>query len=243
MKHYILYGHDGSANHGCEALARTTAELLDYKTNHITLVSSKAEEDIRYGLEEFCTVSQRGERAKQLKKNLDFWRAYYALKVKHDFTLMDDLAEVQAVRAERGDVALAIGGDSYCYGLGMVNELIRQHNLWKKSGLKTVFWGCSIEPELLENREIAEDMRSFDLITARESISYEALKRVNPNTILVSDSAFLLQEKRLAMPEGFEGCDIVGINSSPLVERRESTPGIVRRNYEKLIESILDETD
>lgn len=243
MKHYILYGHDGSANHGCEALARTTAELLDYKTNHITLISSKAHEDVRYGLDEFCTVSQRGVKAKQLKRNLDFWRAYYALKVRGDYSPMDDEAEIQAMDVKRGDVALAIGGDSYCYGGEVTYQLIHQHSLCKKAGLKTVFWGCSIEPELLEDPALADDMHSFDLITARESISYEALRRVNPNTILVADSAFLLQEKRLPMPEGFENGDIVGINSSPLVERRESSPGMVRRNYEKLIESILGETD
>ena len=44
------------------------------------------------------------------------------------------------------------------------------------------------------------------------------------------------------MPNGFEDSEIVGINSSPLIERRETKPGIVRRNYEKLIETILRET-
>ena len=195
MKHYILYGHDGSANHGCEALARTTAELLDDKANHVTLISTRPDEDIRYGLDELCTIAMRGERVERIRKGSDFWRAYYSLKIKGDFTPMDDLPELQSAGARRGDVAVAIGGDSYCYGSRLRKKLIREHSLWKRNGLKTVFWGCSIEPDLLDDPVLAEDMRSFDLITARESISYEALKRINPQTVLVADSAFLLKKR------------------------------------------------
>ena len=48
MKHYILYYHGGSANHGCEALVRTTAELLDYKNNRISLASFRPEDDKKF---------------------------------------------------------------------------------------------------------------------------------------------------------------------------------------------------
>ena len=48
MRKFILYGHGGSANHGCEALVRTTAELLDYKNNRITLASFRPDDDRKY---------------------------------------------------------------------------------------------------------------------------------------------------------------------------------------------------
>ena len=243
MGKYVLYGHDGSANHGCEAIVRSTADLLDYKKNRIILVSANPKEDKDYHLDSLCAVKMRGEKADKLKKDLDFFRAYYALRFKKDYIPMDALAEKRVIGVNRGDIALSIGGDSYCYSDSMRNMLIYQHRAFKAMGLKTVLWGCSFEESLLENDNISSDIRAFDLITAREQFSYEALKRVNPNTVLVADSAFLLEQIRLPMPDGFEGADIVGINTSPLIERRESDPGMVRKCLENLIKTILSETN
>lgn len=243
MKKYILYSHDGSANHGCEAIVRTTAELLDYNKNSITVISTRPEEDFEYGIDKICRIKQRGQTIERVRKNLSFLKAYYNLKIKHNYEMMDNLVEMQEIEKLNADVAIAIGGDSYCYGKTMTDLLIREHNIFRSLGLKTVFWGCSIEPELLNDPKIVSDFSSFDLITARESISYEALKLINPNTILVADSAFILQKECLPMPTGFEGCDIVGMNVSPLVEGLEKESGIVRRNYEHLIEAILNETN
>lgn len=243
MKYYTLYGHDGSANHGCEALVRTTAKLLEYENNRITLVSAKPDEDRFYGIGDVCNVVKRGDKGTPGKNDPGFFKAYFALKLRHDYSLMDKLAEAVNAGVKKGSVALAIGGDSYCYHQSLRDELIRQHDLFRSVGIKTVFWGCSIDPELLNDKTVADDMRGFDLITARESISYEALKKVNPNTILVCDSAFELDKIELPLPEGFEGSEIVGINTSPLIERREASKGIARRNYEELIERILDGTD
>ena len=240
---YVLYGHDGSANHGCEALVRSTAELLDYKKNKIYLSSAKPDEDRKYRLDEICRITQRGQKVTALRKDADYWRSYYALKVKHRFFPMDALYETQAIGAGKGSVALSIGGDSYCYSDTMRQRLFHQHEVFRSQGMKTVLWGCSFEKELLQDQKTAEDIRSFDLITARETISYEALRAYNPNTILVADSAFLLPEKRLPLPEGFEEQDFVGINLSPLVQRRENEGGIVMNNYLNLVQSILQESN
>lgn len=66
-----------------------------------------------------------------------------------------------------------------------------------------MLWGCSVEPDLLNDRVIREDIAGFDLITARESISYEALKKINKNTYLVSDPAFALDRIDLPLPAGW----------------------------------------
>lgn len=62
----------------------------------------------------------------------------------------------------------------------------------QKKAKKLVLWGTSVEPELLEDKAIREDIKRFDLIVARESISFESLKKVNGNTILLPDPAFHL---------------------------------------------------
>lgn len=53
--------------------------------------------------------------------------------------------------------------------------------------------GMFYHPEVLSNPEIVNDVRQYQLITARESITYNALKKINPNTILVADPAFWTQ--------------------------------------------------
>ena len=241
MKNYVLYAHDGSGNHGCEALVRTTAKLLGVPRERLVLVSERPEEDRRYGLEALCRLVKRGAGEEVSRFTPAFLKAYWQLRVHKNYWPVDRLKHLKAVGARRGDVGLSIGGDTYCYGF--TGRLARDHAMWKYRGMKTVYWGCSIEPELLQDPQIAEDVRAFDLVTARESISYEALRKVNPNTVLVADSAFLLERKDVTLPEGLEGFDFVGINSSPLIEQSESVSGMARENYQHLIEYILRNTD
>ncbi len=239
MKHYILYYHGGSCNHGCEALVRTTSELLDYKENKITLCSFRPDDDRKYGIDKLCDIHRMSE-----KKPVSKWehiKAYLQLKLKKNYYPLDDGPMLNAVDAKKGDIAISIGGDNYCYDF---NDRMMQFNeLWRRNGIKTVLWGCSIEPELLDDPDIAKDISRFDLVTARESISYEAIKKVNKNTVLVSDSAFLLASIEKPMPEGFEGADIVGLNLSPMAESYGEDQGLARKNYERLIEYILSETN
>lgn len=241
MKKYILYAHDGSGNHGCEALARSTISLISADNNNVVLVSKHPEEDHRYGVDTLCKVIQKGSRKRLSKVSPAAWKAYLTFKIHKNRLPLDWLHETKFANVHRGDIALSIGGDSYCYGF--TDQLAKTHAMWKYAGLKTVYWGCSIEPELLKDEAIANDIRSFDLVTARETISYNALKAVNPNTILVSDSAFLLNRKDLPLPEDFNNCDLVGINSSPLIEQSETIPGIARKNYQHLIKTILCDTN
>ena len=241
MKKYLLYGHSGSANHGCEALVRTTISLLNTDKNNVVLSSYNPEMDYEYHIDDICQIKKRGKEKRFSKTSLPFLKAYYQLKMKKEDFAIDALYQVPLLGVKAKDVALSIGGDTYCYG--DVGFRVIENNVLRTAGLKTVLWGCSIEPELLKNEQIAEDIKKFDLITARESISYEAIKQINPNTVLVCDSAFLLNKKELPLPMDFENCDFVGINSSPMIEDNESSFGIARENYCRLIEKILYETD
>ena len=89
-------------------------------------------------------------------------------------------------------MAISIGGDNYCYPWSA-----KQGAQWgakiRKAGAKTVLWGCSVEEEFI-TPEVREDLARFDLITARETFTYELLKQINPNTVLVADPAFLLEK-------------------------------------------------
>ncbi len=234
MKIY-LFSHDGSRNHGCEAIVRSTVKMLPNQKIH--LVSSRPMEDREYVLQSICAIENK---ATPNKLSISFLSAYLKLKLLHNPTPMDDYVLIKALMSviQNADVAMAIGGDVYCYG-GERTQASR-HSIAKRRAKKTVYWGCSIEPALLERPEIAADIARFDLITARESISYEALKKVNPNTILVADPAFQLNKVELPLPEGFVVGNTVGINVSPLAMK---SGNLVYENYSKLIAHIIQTTD
>ena len=155
---------------------------------------------------------------------------------------MDKLWYAEAFSLIRkGDIALSIGGDNYCYA--DLNKYIMFHDMLKDRGAKTILWGCSVEPEVAQRPKVARDLARYDLITARESITYEALKEINPNTVFVADPAFALDPMPVALPAGFLPGNTVGLNLSPMATALESVPGLTLENYRNLIEYIISHTD
>ena len=241
MSNIFMYAHGGSGNHGCEAIVRSTLMVLQSTSkNRVTLFSRNTNEDTEYGIDALCEVMSD---KKQVNKfTFSFMKAYLDLKLKHDYIPLDKLAYKKQFKiVQKGDIAFSIGGDNYCYA--DYTSYIMMHDIMLEQGAKTVYWGCSIEPELLKNHDIADDIKRYSLITARETISYEALKKVNPNTVLVADPAFLLPKVSTELPTGFQVGNMVGINVSPMVVGNETAAGVTMKNYEELIEYILHKTD
>lgn len=239
MKKIILYSHGGSGNHGCEAIVRSTIRIIGDK--NVILISASPEEDRAYGVDQICTII-KDTNEKISKCSPDFWKAYAALKIRKNYIPMDKLLYKDAFsHVKKGDIALSIGGDNYCYE--DVQKYIMLHDMMKKRGAKTVLFGCSIEPEIAKHSDISEDLRRYDLIVARESISYEALKEINTNTVLFSDPAFYLESRITQAPSLFSKSDTVGINLSPMAIQNESVPGMTMENYIQLVNFILSDTE
>ena len=230
-----LYYHGGSANHGCEAIVRSTTKILDVP---VRLFTTSPEEDIQYGLKEIVEVVADRER-KLEKKSLE----YLLCAIKHKLTGTDYEFVKHSHRdflrqISKGDICLSIGGDNYCYN--GVDRLGYYNRMFRKKGAKTVLWGCSIEPSILKE-DVIEDLKSYDLITVRESLSYEGLKNagITDNLLLCPDPAFQLDKMEVKLPEGFDKSNTIGINVSPLV----STCGnLVMENYLELIKYILEDS-
>lgn len=236
-----MYAHGGSGNHGCEAIVRSTCGILEEaEKDGLTLISSNPQEDIKYGIDRLCRIEK--DVLPYKKSSLSFAKAYFSLKAKGDYIPLDKLNyKITVDRIKKGDLAMSIGGDNYCYA--DVGKYIMLHDMMLERGAKTVLWGCSVEPELLGNPEISRDISRYQLITARETISFNALKAINPNTVLVADPAFTLKPEKTNLPHGFADGNTVGINVSPMIQRNEKKDGITLKNYEKLIYEILNTTD
>ena len=93
------------------------------------------------------------------------------------------------------------------------------------------------------NDDLKKDLTGYSLIVARESLSYNFLKTINKNTVLLPDPAFQLDKVELPLPEKFIEGNTIGINVSPLIIGCENSNGITIKNYKKLIEWILENTD
>lgn len=231
-----LYYHGGSGNHGCEAIVRGTRRVLN---TDLLLYSMRIEEDQKFGLDGIVDLESDEINDIERDSFKDYLCRLYT-KIFKNTRLRTSMERKKFLHdIKNGDVCLSIGGDNYCYlgyeTLSDLNFLIKRH------GGKTVLWGCSVEPEIVKRNK--EDFESYDLIVARESISYNELKKINQNTKLFPDPAFALKAQEMILPEKFEEGNTIGINLSPLIIRNEEQSGITLINYEKLIDYILKETN
>lgn len=237
-KKYFFYMHTGSGNHGCEAIVRTVSKIIG---KSVTLYTRSKEEDKRYV--DFSDISFEETGNTPSVNTLEGILMRVKMKgLKQKYAFVEP-AYKQLLKAANADtVAFSIGGDNYCYD-GMPEVLRILNKNLNKRGAKTVLYGCSIEPELMKDATIVEDLKRYSLIVPRESITYNALVQagLEEKTILASDSAFTLESKVNDDAEYLIGSNTVGINLSPLVLEGGNT--ILFDAYCRLIEWILENTD
>lgn len=237
MNKFILFPHGGSGNHGCEAIVRTTVTMLEGK--QVILFSYEIEEDRKYiGVD----LPQTLPPLTALKRaSMAYMSALAKVKLFHQADAYDAAAFSPVIsQCDKNTVLLSIGGDNYCYG---DNEHIYLVNHYaRKRGAKTVLWGCSVESEDITSKMQA-DLCEYDLIVARESITYVALKKINPNVVLYPDPAFTLPVGEGTLPDGIGKTPYIGINISPMIQGSEKVPGVTSRNCQCLIENILGKTN
>lgn len=230
----VLFMHGGSGNHGCEAIIRTTAKLLG-GPEEVVLWSFNSQEDIQYGA---ATAVEKIFRSEELRKgSLAHIEALIRRKILKQPSAM---LEVFIKTLFKNSVAISVGGDNYCYPWS-AKQGAELGTLIRQVGAKTVLWGCSVDKESI-TPEVRKDLASFDLITARETFTYNLLKDINPNTVLVADPAFILGKTELPLPENFTEGNTVGINVSPMI-MDYGDGNLILGNYEELIEYILSKTD
>lgn len=241
MKKILLCQHGGSSNHGCEALARTVTTLIGELSEpcQITLYSYRKEEDLRL-LGDVPGLKITG--LAHLPGRFSAHNISYHLKKRMgaNVSRLPITAEFRAL-VQESDLVIAIGGDNYCYHRG--EGYYALDRFIKSQGKPYMLLGCSIEPDDLP-RGLAAHLGLFDTITARESITYDALLENGVRAaVRANDTAFLLPTDCRALPQGFCEGNTVGINLSPLIMKSEQSPGITMENYRQLIQSILDTTD
>lgn len=236
----VLYGNGGSGNHGCEAIVRGIVEFLDLEKDQLMIHSVAPKQDEQYELDQLAQIHNA---LSNKKRNAQFVRAYLKMKLTGDFTDMDGLAYIPTIKKDASSVRMAfsIGGDNYCYGYTGLYAFLNK--TYKRYAMKTVLFGCSIEPDVVAKASVAKDLSSYDLIVARESITYEAASKVNHNTVLAPDPAFFMKPQECDLDERIWTDTIIGINISPMIISNEQTNGIAYDNFKQLVQYILEHTN
>lgn len=238
-----LYMHSGSGNHGCEAIVRSLTGLLHSQDPTITpdVMTNDRAEDLLYVPEDICHFVEE----KHMARNVINHTLYYVYR-----KLTGDKESFLRYRFKPmyknpPKVGVSIGGDTYCYDY-MVEEIMLTNSMLHKLGTKTILLGCSVEPDLVKRSDVAADMKLYDKILARESITYNALldAGVSKERLeLAPDPAFTLDTKFLPLPEGWQEGKTIGLNLSPLIGMYAEDKDIALKCYEDLIRHILDTTD
>ena len=237
MRKCFLYSHGGSKNHGCEAIVRGTNKILDIE--NLSLYSYNPDEDYKYELDKVIKIKNHINN--YTKTNLKRILASIMIRLFKNDTYAEKIRYYELIKkCGLNDLGISIGGDNYCYGSFKTYKILNKE--LNKKGTKTVLWGCSVEPKLI-NEEMIEDLKRYSLITAREILTFEALKSIGANVKLYPDPAFQLNKIDKELPEGFIDGNIVGINISPMIVKNEQQNGITVKNYELLIKHIIEDTD
>ena len=235
----VMYLHGGSGNHGCEAIINSTCHMLEDLPK--LLVTNSETEDRHYSLEPLCDILQERKIAEHFFAHVWYyvWRAVF-----RDPESFMRYRFHEVLGKNRAPLYISTGGDMYCYEISK-KEAIVANSTFVRAGAKTVLWGCSIEPELLEEPEVVADMKRYALITPRESITERALRKagITENVKPFPDPAFALEPEETELPSHFVPGRTIGINISPMIVRHEEKGGITMKNYQNLIEHILQNTD
>lgn len=232
MKKILLYGFGGSYNHGGEAIVSCTIEYLRklYPGCFIYVSTHFKEQDIEFHIDADCFLERDMRYVKKEKEEKNHSDGY-------DSLIYADTLNV----IESGMECYSVGGDNYCYG---------NWHRWKKihdeiirKGASDTLWSCSIDKEYLNNELIAH-LSTFNRITAREQLTYNALVDAGLNNVeRCRDVAFALKPATPPKTYGLVENKTIVLNVSPLVIRKELVPNIVIDSFRRVISFVLNNTN
>lgn len=241
MNTVYLCGHTGSMNRGCEAIIRGTYEILkSIGIYNIEVLTFDEKYDKILGLDKVVhltpypqkslTVKVVGKILRDVFKNGTWGHKYF---YKPLFKVISS-----------NDILFNVGGDTYCYDTPYLSMALNE--LAQKNGIRNVFWGCSVENNVLSNDLLKNDISRYSYIVSRETLSYGTLVKCTGDrekVFLACDPAFHLPVTKTELPKPWND-KVVGINISPLVIKDVNNGNdIIYRNVYTLIEYIINQTD
>ncbi len=220
-KKALLYGVGSYKNRGVEALVASTIQLVDAEYDEIKIASY----DLPYNEKYYNAPNHHyinhyrfyEELDGDEQKQFDYYKT-----IPFDYHNFEKIHEKQVIDAmDDVDICISIGGDNYCYGAN--NWLYTLTREAKAKNKLSVLWGASLFEEI-DDLELVHNLKQFDLLLIRETISYDALKKFidEDKLLLAADPAFGLTPKKIKIPSWYQNRDVIGINLSPLTIKDEA---------------------
>lgn len=239
---YVLFEHAGAGNHGCEAIVRSTVNMLG--NNEYYLQTDNIKEDIEFGLNSIThpIVLNNVTISPNSLKGISM-RIQSRLNPNIGYDDRESMIRNQELLI-KDSIALSIGGDNYCYA-GIIHSMRDKLNAFKLKKIPTVLWGCSIDRDYLDKATI-EDLKNYALITVRESLSVEVLQEigVNKKVVLCADPAFTLPRETVSWNNHiWSSKNVIGINVSDFMKYYNAYPNATYNNFYNLLRYILKTTD
>lgn len=233
-----LTGQSNFGNRGCEALVRSTAQVIRERLGPVEFLvpSLDAARDARQWPDAAASGVRFVTSPPMPWRYLQWSRISSRLPVLTRLPWPGFLANAELRRdIESCDLLLAIGGDSYCldYGLDSLFYFAAIGDQGLRQGKPVMLWGASVGPFSnlpgVEKQMIAHFAR-LTALTVRESHSIGYLKDIGvaDKVAAVVDSAFALEPQEVDV-SGFwpaareEG--LLGLNISPLIEQLRARHG------------------
>ena len=243
MKYYFPIHLDGG-NRGCEGIAKGTAAILGESKESLIGLCEDIPLDNRLGIGDKVSL--------QPYRKLSLWfRIINKIYINILNVLRkDDFEKGKLYRhykykpfinqMQTGDIMLSTGGDMMCYG---DNFVISTTKWAKKQGAKTILWGCSMGEQNLTPRK-RKVLNKFDVIYARESLSYDFFKGLGlKNVVCFPDPAFVLEPEMTQLPKAFEKGNVIGINLSNFTIGGFTLDTPFGNEVRQLLNYILDKTE
>ena len=247
MKKFMIILNAVYYNRGSEALARSIAAICrrKYPDCDITLVSSEVDFENSKKISgidhntrryvytsKYSLVNLRAVFCRYVLKNVE--KATYIRCKK----VIDQAREMECV--------IVVGGDNYDQSYGLFYILHSLNLTLHATNVKRmVLYDCSLEEKDI-NEDIRKDIRLFDVVSVRESLTYENFKKfTDSNLYYYPDPAFIMQKEKVELPAGWKNGHMVGINVSDLVASGKYgvTEEQILKAYKQMINYILKNTD
>ena len=224
---FLLVGNGPSANRGCQAIERTTIQMLSKRFNPSTFIIGSESGDLD-------SIENTDSAVKYFCLPMGFmgrnssWLGYRLFNYSDIGTSFSQGAKFVKSNLQNIDAVLSLGGDLYGPSYGRF-QLFHYTALMDRSISKkvpTIIWPATIGPfdkYQSFDRRILEQLRHVGLILCRDEWSFEHLHDLgfSDNLELVADPAFLLEPRTPSkdildiLPNNLEEC--IGINLSPYI--------------------------
>lgn len=219
MKRFLIVIGGPVVNMGSQAIVRGLVHNIQLVSENAFIEVMATDLEITKGLN-IDGVDKYSYRYSIVKNKWNYERI--ANKIFHVFhnTDTDKFKMAGFIKAAKmADVVFIVGADNYDKSYNSLQYMNETNQFVKIIGEnKCVIYNCSVSEGDL-SPEVVNDLNRFGHITARDSISFQNMKKALPekDVRFFPDVAFCMEPEKVDLPEGWDAGNMIGINLSTLV--------------------------